>query len=33
MGGFSAHGGAATKRRILAIEGAGGDAPTLPGIF
>jgi methylated-DNA-[protein]-cysteine S-methyltransferase len=32
-GGFSAHGGAATKRRILAIEGAGGDAPTLPGIF
>jgi methylated-DNA-[protein]-cysteine S-methyltransferase len=32
-GGFSAHGGAATKRRILAIEGVGGDAPTLPGIF
>jgi methylated-DNA-[protein]-cysteine S-methyltransferase len=32
-GGFSAHGGAATKRRILAIEGAGGDAPTLPGIL
>ncbi len=32
-GGFSAYGGAATKRRILAIEGAGGDAPTLPGIL
>jgi methylated-DNA-[protein]-cysteine S-methyltransferase len=28
-GGFSAPGGAATKRRLLAIEGAGGDAPTL----
>jgi hypothetical protein len=28
-GGFSAPGGAATKRRLLAIEGASGDAPTL----
>jgi methylated-DNA-[protein]-cysteine S-methyltransferase len=28
-GGFSAPGGAATKRRLLAIEGAGGDEPTL----
>jgi methylated-DNA-[protein]-cysteine S-methyltransferase len=28
-GGFSAPGGVATKRRLLAIEGAGGDAPTL----
>ncbi len=27
LGGFSAHGGVATKRRMLAIEGAG--APTL----
>jgi methylated-DNA-[protein]-cysteine S-methyltransferase len=28
-GGFSAPGGAATKRRLLAIEGAGDDEPTL----
>jgi methylated-DNA-[protein]-cysteine S-methyltransferase len=28
-GGFSAPGGAATKRRLLAIEGAGADEPTL----
>jgi methylated-DNA-[protein]-cysteine S-methyltransferase len=28
-GGFSAPGGAATKRRLLAIEGATADAPTL----
>jgi methylated-DNA-[protein]-cysteine S-methyltransferase len=28
-GGFSAPGGAATKRRLLAIEGAGRDEPTL----
>ena len=28
-GGFSAPGGAATKRRLLAIEGAPADAPTL----
>ena len=33
MGGFSAGGGVATKRRILAIEGARGDAPFLPGIL
>lgn len=32
LGGFSANGGAATKRRILDIEGAGEDAPMLPGI-
>jgi methylated-DNA-[protein]-cysteine S-methyltransferase len=32
LGGFSANGGAATKRRILAIEGAGQSEPTLPGI-
>ncbi len=32
IGGFSANGGAATKRRILAIEGVGSDAPMLPGI-
>ena len=32
IGGFSANGGAATKRRILAIEGADKDAPMLPGI-
>ena len=32
LGGFSAGGGAVTKRRILAIEGAGRDEPTLPGI-
>ncbi len=32
IGGFSAGGGAATKRRILAIEGADKDAPMLPGI-
>ena len=32
LGGFSANGGAATKRRILAIEGAHRDEPTLPGI-
>jgi methylated-DNA-[protein]-cysteine S-methyltransferase len=30
LGGFSAHGGGATKRRLLAIEGAGPeDGPTL----
>ncbi len=28
-GGFSAPGGAATKRRLLAIEGASAEAPTL----
>ena len=28
-GGFSARGGAATKRRLLAIEGASADTPTL----
>jgi methylated-DNA-[protein]-cysteine S-methyltransferase len=28
-GGFSAPGGAATKRRLLAIEGAGAEEPTL----
>ena len=28
-GGFSAPGGAATKRRLLEIEGVGGDEPTL----
>jgi methylated-DNA-[protein]-cysteine S-methyltransferase len=36
LGGFSAHGGAATKERLLALEGvgaAGGDAPLLPGIL
>ena len=33
IGGFSANGGAVTKRQILAIEGADGDAPTLPGII
>lgn len=32
LGGFSANGGAATKRRMLEIEGAGQDAPMLPGI-
>jgi methylated-DNA-[protein]-cysteine S-methyltransferase len=32
LGGFSANGGAATKRRILAIEGADRDEPMLPGI-
>lgn len=32
LGGFSANGGAATKRRILTIEGADRDEPTLPGI-
>ena len=32
IGGFSANGGAVTKRRILAIEGADKDAPMLPGI-
>ncbi len=32
LGGFSAGGGAETKRRILAIEGIGQDEPTLPGI-
>lgn len=31
LGGFSAGGGAATKRRILAIEGAELEAPMLPG--
>lgn len=33
LGGFSAGGGAATKRRILAIEGAGEEPPVLPGLF
>lgn len=33
MGGFSAGGGVATKRRILAIEGVGSDEPSLPGLF
>jgi methylated-DNA-[protein]-cysteine S-methyltransferase len=33
IGGFSANGGAATKKRILAIEGAGADTPTLPGFL
>ena len=32
MGGFSAGGGVETKRRILAIEGARAEEPTLPGI-
>lgn len=32
MGGFSAGGGVATKRRILAIEGAGPAQPMLPGL-
>lgn len=32
MGGFSAGGGVDTKRRILAIEGARAEEPTLPGI-
>jgi len=33
IGGFSAGGGAATKRRILTIEGADRDEPMLPGIL
>ena len=33
LGGFSAGGGAATKRRMLAIEGAEPEAPLLPGLF
>ena len=33
FGGFSARGGAATKRRILAIEGAGDEMPMLPGLL
>jgi methylated-DNA-[protein]-cysteine S-methyltransferase len=33
MGGFSAPGGAATKRRILEIEGAVRPEPTLPGLL
>ncbi|MCB1500777.1 MAG: methylated-DNA--[protein]-cysteine S-methyltransferase [Bauldia sp.] len=33
IGGFSASGGVGTKRRILAIEGAEPDAPTLPGFL
>jgi methylated-DNA-[protein]-cysteine S-methyltransferase len=34
LGGFSAHGGSATKQRLLMLEGVhiGGDAPRLPGI-
>jgi len=34
LGGFSAHGGAATKARLLALEGVhlGGGAPRLPGL-
>ena len=32
LGGFSAEGGAATKRRILAIEGADRGQPMLPGM-
>jgi methylated-DNA-[protein]-cysteine S-methyltransferase len=32
MGGFSAGGGVATKRRILAIESVRSDAPMLPGL-
>jgi methylated-DNA-[protein]-cysteine S-methyltransferase len=34
-GGFSAHGGAQTKRRMLALEGVhlDGGAPALPGLF
>lgn len=31
VGGFSANGGVSTKMRILAIEGAPGAQPTLPG--
>lgn len=35
MGGFSAFGGASTKRRLLALEGVrlGDDAPLLPGLL
>ena len=35
LGGFSAFGGAATKERLLALEGIrpGGDAPLLPGLL
>ena len=33
IGGFSANGGAATKQRILAFEGADKDAPMLPGLL
>ena len=34
LGGFSAHGGTATKRRLLALEGVhlDGGAPRLPGL-
>jgi methylated-DNA-[protein]-cysteine S-methyltransferase len=34
LGGFSAHGGAATKAKLLALEGVhvGGSAPRLPGL-
>lgn len=33
IGGFSAQGGATTKRRILAIEGGGDAMPLLPGLL
>ncbi|MPZ40434.1 MAG: methylated-DNA--[protein]-cysteine S-methyltransferase, partial [Rhizobiales bacterium] len=34
LGGFSAHGGAATKAKLLALEGVhlDGGAPRLPGL-
>jgi methylated-DNA-[protein]-cysteine S-methyltransferase len=34
LGGFSAHGGSATKAKLLALEGIyfDGDAPRLPGL-
>jgi methylated-DNA-[protein]-cysteine S-methyltransferase len=32
MGGFSAHGGTATKARLLALEGVHVGAPRLPGL-
>jgi methylated-DNA-[protein]-cysteine S-methyltransferase len=32
IGGFSAYGGTLTKERLLALEGADGDAPRLPGL-
>jgi methylated-DNA-[protein]-cysteine S-methyltransferase len=34
LGGFSAHGGAATKAKLLALEGVdvGKPAPRLPGL-
>ena len=34
LGGFSAHGGAATKRKLLALEGVSfdNDPPRLPGL-